>query len=49
MFNSSGKNYRYSNKKVIGGIMMGDYGSHRTLYAGPDPADANRVLVRKLV
>ena len=29
--------------------MIGDYGSHRTLYAGPDPADYHRVLVRKLV
>merc|ERR1712159_753508 len=29
--------------------MMGDYDTHRTLYAGPDPADHNRVLARKLV
>ena len=49
MFNHSGKSYRFNNRKVIGGIAMGDYDSHRTLYAGPDPADHNRVLVRKLV
>ena len=29
--------------------MPGDYNSHRTLFAGPDPADPQRVLVRKLV
>ena len=49
MFNHSGKSYRFNNRKVIGGIAMGDYNSHRTLFAGPDPADSNRVLIRKLV
>ena len=28
---------------------MGDYSTHKTLFAGPDPADTNRVLIRKLV
>ena len=49
MLNHSGKSYRFNNRKVIGGIAMGDYNSHRTLFAGPDPADNNRVLIRKLV
>ena len=49
MFNSAGTAYRYNNKKVLGGSFMGDYSSHKTLFAGPDPADNNRVLVRKLV
>ena len=49
MFNFAGSSYRYNNRKVLGGVMMGDYASHRTLSAGPDPADPSRVLVRKLV
>lgn len=49
MFNSASSSYRYNNKKVLGGSFMGDYNSHRTLFAGPDPADPNRVLIRKLV
>ena len=28
---------------------MGDYSTHKTLFAGPDPADTDRVLIRKLV
>ena len=39
----------FSNWKVLGGVWPGDYGTHRTLFAGPDPADPNRVLIRKLV
>ena len=49
MFNSAGSSYRYNNNKILGGIMMGDYYSHRTMFAGPDPADPSRVLVTKLV
>ena len=29
--------------------MAGDYQTYRTLFAGPDPADSDRVLIRKLV
>tara|TARA_B110000305_G_C18989922_1_gene425636 strand:+ start:37 stop:534 length:498 start_codon:yes stop_codon:yes gene_type:complete len=49
MFNTAGSAYRFNNNKILGGYMMGDYDSHKTLFAGPDPADTNRVLVRKLV
>ena len=49
MFNYGGKNYRYNNWKIIGGITVGDYSTHSTLFAGPDPADPSRVLVRKIV
>ena len=49
MFNQSGSARRFNNSKIIGGIGPGDYNSHRTLFAGPDPADSNRVLIRKLV
>ena len=49
MFNYSGFALRYNNRKVLGGASPGDYSTHRTLFAGPDPADPTRVLVRKLV
>ena len=49
MFNQSGTSRRFNNKKVIGGFVPGDYSSYKTLFAGPDPADRDRVLVRKLV
>ena len=49
MFNQSGSARRFNNSKIIGGIGPGDYNSHKTLFAGPDPADKNRVLIRKLV
>ena len=49
MFNYGGSAYRFNNKKILGGVTMGDYNTHRTLFAGPDPADKNRVLIRKLV
>ncbi|CAI2382961.1 unnamed protein product [Moneuplotes crassus] len=34
--------------KVIGGAGMGDTHSYRILYAGPDPADKNRLLIKKV-
>ena len=49
MFNKAGSSYRYNNHKVLGGSMLGDYQTHKTLFAGPDPADPTRVLIRKLV
>ena len=49
MFNQCGTARRYNNNKILGGIGPGDYNSHKTLFAGPDPADKNRVLIRKLV
>ena len=49
MFNQAGSAYRYNNHKILGGIHMGDYSTHKTMFAGPDPADPESVLVRKLV
>ena len=49
MFNSAGSSYRYNNWKIIGGVGLSDYNTHKTMFAGPDPADPERVLVRKLV
>ena len=49
MFNYAGTSFGFRNYKVLGGSIPGDYNSHRTMFAGPDPADSNRVLIRKLV
>ena len=49
MFNSAGSSYRYNNWKILGGVSLSDYNTHKTIFAGPDPADSERVLVRKLV
>ena len=49
MFNSAGSARRFSNWKILGGVSPGDYDSHKTMFAGPDPADPSRVLIRKLV
>ena len=42
-------NTRYSNWKTLGGITPGDYDTHKTLYAGPDPSNNDRILIRKLI
>ena len=39
----------YSNWKTLGGCFMGDYSTHKTLYAGPDPSNSDRIIVRKLI
>ena len=39
----------YGNNRAIGGLYPQDYETFRTLYAGQDPADPARALVRKLV
>ena len=49
MFNYAGTSLRYNNKKVLGGSVVGDYQTYKTMFAGPDPADPSRVLIRKLV
>ena len=49
MFNSAGSARRYNHWKVLGGSTPADYESHRTMFAGPDPADPSKVLVRKLI
>ena len=49
MFNFASSALRYNNKKLLGGCFFGDYDTHKTMYAGPDPADPNRVLIRKVI
>ena len=50
MFNSAGKGpVTFTPGRVLGGASFADYDSNQTLYVGVDPADPNRVLVRKLV
>ena len=49
MFNFASSAMRYNNYKLLGGNFFGDYYSHKTMYAGPDPADSNRVLIRKVI
>ena len=49
MFNFAGGYSSFNNYKVLGGISPGDVNSHRLMFAGPDPADSKRVLVRKVV
>ena len=49
MFNYAGLSTNFETKKVLGGIHRSDADTHRTLFAGPDPADNNRVLIRKII
>lgn len=49
MFNLTGGSAHFRNYTVLGGYMLGDYDTHLTLYAGADPADPRRALVRKIV
>ena len=49
MFNYTNAYSRFRNFKTLGGASLGDYETHQTLYAGIDPADPTRALVRKLV
>ena len=49
MFNYTNAYARFYNFKTLGGSSIGDYDTHHTLYAGVDPSDPTRALVRKLV
>ncbi|CDW79356.1 UNKNOWN [Stylonychia lemnae] len=49
MFNYAGVGSSYRPEKVVGGFDTLDFNSHRILYAGPDPADKDKVLIRKIV
>ena len=49
MFNRQGSSYRYNNRKILGGSFLSDYSSFKTMYVGPDPADSDRVLIRKVI
>ncbi len=39
----------FSSNKVLNGLSRLDSDSFRTLSCGPDPADPNRVLIRKII
>jgi hypothetical protein len=49
MFNYTGASNSFKNFGVIGGYSFGDFETHKTLYAGVDPADPKRALIRKLI
>ena len=49
MFNYAGATPNFRTGAVLGGFVNGDFITHKTLYAGPDPADPTRALIRKLV
>ncbi len=49
MFNSANASPTFRNYKVLGGVAGGDPNAHKILYAGQDPADPSRSLIRKLV
>ena len=42
-------NAKFRNYKVLGGTTSSEVDSHKTIFAGPDPADPSRILIRKLV
>ena len=58
MFNYACATTNFRVDRVLGGLSRPDADSHRTLFCGkllsnkclgPDPADSNRVLIRKIV
>lgn len=50
MFNyTSVMNPKFNTNKVLGGYSNGDFESHKTLYAGVDPTEPKRALIRKVV
>ena len=50
MYNFAGNFHpKFNNYKVLGGYFRSDVDSHKTIFAGPDPADPTRILIRKLV
>jgi len=49
MFNSASGRSKYTPGMGYTGVYLNDYDTHYTLYAGVDPADPRRALVRKVV
>jgi hypothetical protein len=49
MFNSATGRARYITGMGYNGAFPNDYDTHYTLYAGVDPADPTRALIRKVV
>ena len=48
MFNFASLSRGYNVNRVTCGSTGNDFDTHRTLYAGPDPSDPNRILIRKV-
>lgn len=49
MFNFASSSPKYRNYKVLGNTAGNDVNGHKILYAGQDPADPSRALIRKIV
>eukprot|EP00347_Sterkiella_histriomuscorum_P013219 403365551 len=49
MFNFSNWGGLFDKSKILGGANFADQYSHRLLYAGADPSDNSRVLLKKLI
>ena len=49
MFNFASVTNNFRSERIFGGLNHGDADSYRTLYAGPDPANSNRMLVRRII
>ena len=49
MFNYSRSHASFKPRKVVGANSRVDFNTYRILYAGPDPADESRFLIKKVV
>lgn len=49
MFNYANVATYWRPGRVLGGLHRSDSDSFTTLYAGPDPAEPSRILVRKIL
>jgi hypothetical protein len=49
MYNAAYIGPKYSNWRVLGGMHKNGATDTRMLFAGPDPADPSRILIKKLV
>ena len=49
MFNYAGTTTNFRPSRALGGLSRSETDSFRTLFCGPDPADNNRLLIRKIV
>jgi len=49
MFNYAANYKQYTNGRILWGLSAEDGESHQTIFAGPDPADPSRILIRKIV
>ena len=49
MFNFACATSNFRAERIFGGLNKGDADSYRTLFAGPDPANPSRMLVRRVI